>query len=463
MVISRQLDSIWVEAAAGRGHQHRPSHDTPHSVYHADRAAREYGESLGIKHHHESKHADQPRDSLGRFAPMPHHEKERKDAGDAIRRRGGEDLERHFHEGYRRGYEEPERTRDRQERREKKKDDDSYTHHHSSRTAAPKKTVTPKVDEDADDDLGEESGGVVAPWELIHEIDPEEEEAWSRNPGRVPKPPRITEKILDQDPYILERHEIANARGLRPKGLHLFQSKNTPGQLISEPQHYYNDDGSHNFSVVHQVVDPAHSKSGMWEVNRWKYGPEGGTVEATQHLPGSRAVSDVAGQLESNYDWDKHEGAGGRRINKDIEERYVHDHPLNGQMLDPMQYEIKFINSYKKNRNGVPTYSYDPDSDNNRWMPHPNEPDNPRKQFRGPHWMVTTKMWQRQYPNDPRSEGRYVPVDYRLFHPDDAHGALRYVYADQHGGSLAPYEGKAIAPWKPENNIHRSAERLPIW
>lgn len=449
MKISRQTDSIWSQSAAGRGHQHRPAYDTPHSTYKTDRSARELGEALGAKHRLESEHADQPRDKHGRFLPMPHHEKEKKDTADHVRRNGGDDLEDEFHAGYEHGHKHPHAHKEREEareRHEKRKSEQGTHHHQSHRLAAPRRKTTPEPSDEEDDLGGDGFSDVKAPWETaLPEVDPEEEEAWSRNPARVPPAPRITERVLAQDPHILERHEIANARGLRPKGLHLSQPKGMTGHLMSEPQHYFNDDGSHNFSVVHHVIDPAHSKSGMWEVNRWKYSSNpavGGSVDVSHHVVNEHSVGDVVGQLESNYDWDQHEGIGGQRLNKEWEERYQHDHPANGMMLDPIQYEIRYINAHRINRNGDHEYYFDPDATGSRWMPHPNDP---KKQFQGANWLVTTKLWQRDHKFDPKSDGRYVVVDHKLFHPDDAHGALRYVYADQHGGSLAPREGSIFS------------------
>lgn len=508
MAISRQSDSIWAVGAMGYGHQHSPAKDDDH--HGAGTAARAYGEALGRKHAHESiDHYH--RDEKGRFAPMPHHEKEREHEAGKLKREHRDG----FHESYHHGFHSKIKEHEKEEKAKANK---------TSALMREAVNVDPHTGEVMMDDPGRfhyqlthggSDEGYVPPTWL--------ETMFAGAPNKDPWKAR---QPTDEDPYRYDTDTLKNIANDSHFGLGLGMSNKAPfsradvglasgdlrrkenrsyatlrpGELASKPIQVEDHMGNtHTF--VHQITAPnlnpfdqdKSERGGSWVVSLHHHiqRPDGTAEwlpsEVTSHVPTAHAAQgrasddlnrDIWGQLHANSDMVTMFGAGAQRVgDKHTTIEYEFPHPK-GDVV----YRAKLANGWNQHDG----YYYDP------LLP---ERDRERKPLGGrSKWIVTGRGMDRIHPHDPKSETRMVTLEGSdtpgpftvSFEKDDLPGLIQHIWTglgvrpdrpswtqwQQHrlpnrGGKPASQMIRghaAVRPWSPEHNIHRSAERLPaLW
>lgn len=222
--------------------------------------------------------------------------------------------------------------------------------------------------------------------------------------------------------------------------------------VVSLHHHISRPNGTHEWlpSEVSEHVDPS---------------------KGTRGKTSNDLLKDIWGQLHANSDMVTMYGAGAQRVgDKHNTIQYEFPHP-SGQVV----YNAKLANGYNK----YDGYYYDPDLPERHQQALPG----------GSQWIVTGKGLERDYPHDPNSPTHMVTIEGSnspgpntiAFRQDNLPGVIQHVWNglgvrpdrpawasyEQHlmrnrGGKPATQMIKGQASWVPENNIHRSAERLPI-
>lgn len=500
MAITRQSDSIWVEAAMGYGHSNSPARDDDHYGLHG--AAHAHGESMGRVHAGEAIDSYH-RDAKGRFAPTGHHESEKGHAEGKLPREHRDS----FKEGYHKGFEGKVREH---EKAEKEKANKTSAFIHEAEMSVDPVSGRLRMDEPGLFHYrlghgGSAEGYTPPSWLSTMGADVPLNEA--RNP--TPKDPHRydtdTLQNIANHPNFGLNIGLSNKAPFSPESVGLDAGDKRrnrkfatlrPGELASRPIQVADHEGNvHTF--VHQITAPnlnPHDSDnpdggGSWVVSLHHHisRPDGSAEwlpsEVTEHTDAAHSsrgkasddlFKDIWGQLHANSDMVTMYGAGAQRTgdkNKSIQ--YEFRHPA-GDVV----YKSKLANGWNKHDG----YYYDP------LMPKKH----PERIAEQPQWIVTGHALERQYPHDPKSpthmaliEGSDRPNDQTIqFDKDDLPGVIQHIRSglgvrpDSHsyrqfpqnaipntGGNPAGemIKGHAsVRPWVPENNIHRSAERLPI-
>jgi len=499
MGIARQSDSIWAIAAMGYGEHHSPARDEDR--YGVGKGAHDYGESMGRQHAGEAiDHYH--RDEKGRFAPTEHHEHEHEKAAGKISR---EHRDR-FHEGYHKGF------------HSKIKEHEAAEKEKANKTSAFIREaikVDPVTNKVMLDDPGRfhyqlSHGGSDAGYEPPSWLDTmmgEGHDTWNarhpteKNPHR---PELDTIKNLANDGQFGLNLGMSEKAPFSPSdvGLDAGSKKNNRtyspmrlGELASRPIQVTDHMGNtHTF--VHHITapnlnphdpeDPEGGGSWMVSLHHHISRPDGSAEwlpsEVTEHV-GTRSARgkvsdqlqrDLWGQLHANSDMVAMYGAGAQRTgNKHSEIQYDFPHPQ-GDVV----YRAKLANGWNKHDG----YYYDPS------LPEKHQ----ERIAPNPQWIVTGRGLVREHAHDPKSPTRMTTIegsddprygDTISFDHEDIPGVIDHVWRGLGSNSGRPdwtrypqhqmnntggkppeqmIRGHASVLWAPENNIHRSAERLPV-
>jgi hypothetical protein len=274
-----------------------------------------------------------------------------------------------------------------------------------------------------------------SPLDVLHSITP---------PKKVKAPRQRAKKTEDEFGEPVPQDEEEAPRPTKPVAEGPW--------VVSLHHHISRPDGTHEWlpSEVSEHVDPS---------------------KGTKGKTSNDLLKDIWGQLHANSDMVTMYGAGAQRVgDKHNTIQYEFPHP-SGQVV----YNAKLANGYNK----FDGYYYDPDL-----------PEKHREALPGgSQWIVTGKGLEREYPHDPKSPTKMVTIEGSdrpgpntiAFRQDNLPGVIQHVWNglgvrpdrpswtqwQQHqipnrGGLPASQMIRGQAAWVPENNIHRSAERLPI-